>query len=140
MIYNMTFYVEPVEQARPRATRMRKGVRLYDPKKVASFKENLGYIARGTFHHEPLKSPLKVEISFYRSLQKSLSNAECHRRLSGVHRPIVKPDLSNYIKSFEDALNGIIWADDNLIIDLAAHKYYSDKPRIELEVEEYNAH
>lgn len=32
------FNIEPVEQARPRATRMGKGIRLYDPKKVTIFK------------------------------------------------------------------------------------------------------
>ena len=31
------FNIEPVEQARPRATKMRKGIRLYDPHKVATY-------------------------------------------------------------------------------------------------------
>lgn len=136
----MTFCVEPVEQARPRATRFGKGIRLYDPKKVAKYKENLAYLAKFQFRHKPISKPLKIEIKFYRGLQKSISKKERIKRLSHVHRPIVKPDLDNYIKSTLDALNGIIWADDNLIVDLTAHKFYSDKPRIELEVEEYDTH
>lgn len=140
MIYSMTFCVEPVEQARPRATRFGKGIRLYDPKKVAEYKENLAYLAKFQFRHKPISKPLKIEIKFYRELQKSISKKERIKRLSHVHRPIVKPDLDNYIKSTLDALNGIIWADDNLIVDIAAHKLYSDKPRIELEVEEYDTH
>ena len=40
------FDIEPVEQARPRATRMRKGIRVYDPKKVAVFKRQLGMLAK----------------------------------------------------------------------------------------------
>ena len=32
------FDIEPVEQARPRAVRFGKGIRMYDPKKVATFK------------------------------------------------------------------------------------------------------
>mgnify|MGYP001780014312 CR=1 FL=1 len=95
------FDIAPVEQARPRATRMGKGIRLYDPKKVTVFKQQLGMLAR---------------------------------RLSGVHRPTVKPDLDNYIKSTSDALNGIIWADDNLIISLEAKKFYAERPHLTVEI------
>lgn len=38
----LTFEIEPVEQARPRATRMGKGIRLYDPKKVSVYKKTIG--------------------------------------------------------------------------------------------------
>ena len=57
-------------------------------------------------------------------------------RLSGAHRPTVKPDTDNYIKSTLDGLNGLLWADDNQIVDLVASKFYSDRPRVEIEVEE----
>ena len=42
------FDIEPVEQARPRATRMGKGIRLYDPKRVNVFKKQLGLLAEAT--------------------------------------------------------------------------------------------
>ena len=76
-------------------------------------------------------------MEFYRPVQASISNKERARRLSGAHRPIVKPDLSNYIKATEDALNGIIWTDDNLIVTETAEKKYSDHPRIVIEVNLY---
>ena len=59
-------------------------------------------------------------------------------RLSGAHRPIVKPDTDNYIKSTLDGLNGLLWKDDNQIVKIVAEKYYSDHPRVEIEVEEVN--
>ncbi|WP_269148312.1 RusA family crossover junction endodeoxyribonuclease [Limosilactobacillus reuteri] len=59
-------------------------------------------------------------------------------RLSGIHRPIVKPDTDNYIKSTLDGLNGLLWEDDNQIVKIVAEKYYSDRPRVEIEVEEVN--
>jgi Holliday junction resolvase RusA-like endonuclease len=52
--------------------------------------------------------------------------------------PAVKPDLSNYIKSIEDALNGIIWQDDARIVVCNAQKLYAmdgSKPRIEVRIE-----
>lgn len=131
------FDIEPVEQARPRATRMGKGIRLYDPKKVAVYKQQLGYLARQAMQErgmEPLDGPLEVCMEFYRPVQASISKKERARRLSGVHRPTVKPDLSNYIKALEDGLNGIIWIDDNRIVQIVAEKKYSDRPRIVIEV------
>lgn len=131
------FDIEPVEQARPRATRMGKEIRLYDPKKVAIFKRQLGMLARQQMLDrglEPYDGPLEVRMQFYRPVQSSISKKERDRRLLGAHRPTVKPDLSNYIKALEDGLNGIIWIDDNRIVQIVAEKKYSDHPRIVIEV------
>lgn len=133
------FDIEPVEQARPRATRMGKGIRLYDPKKVTVFKRQLGMLARQQMLDrglEPFDGPLEVCMEFNRPVQVSISKKERARRLSGDHRPTVKPDLDNYIKSTSDALNGIIWTDDNCIVSLAAEKYYADKPHLVVEIRE----
>ncbi|WP_270367719.1 RusA family crossover junction endodeoxyribonuclease [Limosilactobacillus fermentum] len=131
------FDIAPVEQARPRATRMGKGIRLYDPKKVSIFKRQLGMLAKQQMLDrglEPYDGPLEVCMEFYRPVQASVSKKERDRRLSGVHRPTVKPDLDNYIKSTSDALNGIIWADDNLIVSLQADKFYSERPYLVVEI------
>lgn len=131
------FDIEPVEQARPRATRMGKGIRLYDPKKVTIFKRQLGMLAKQQMLDrglEPFDGPLEVCMVFFRPVQESLSKKERARRLSGDHRPIVKPDLDNYIKSTSDALNGIIWIDDNLIISLEAKKFYAEQPHLAVEI------
>ena len=133
------FDIEPVEQARPRATRKGKGIRLYDPKKVTIFKRQLGMIAKQQMLDrglEPYDGPLEVHMEFYRPVQASISKKEQARRLSGDHRPTVKPDLDNYIKSASDALNGIIWADDNLIVSLEAKKYYAERPHLTVEIKE----
>lgn len=133
------FDIEPVEQARPRATRMGKGIRLYDPKKVTIFKRQLGMLAKQQMLDrglEPYDGPLEVCMEFYRPVQASISKKERSRRLSGVHRPTVKPDLSNYIKALEDGLNGILWVDDNLIVSLQAEKFYSERPHLVVEIKE----
>lgn len=132
----ITIPIEPVEQARPRAVRMRKGVRLYDPAKVRNYKSELALRTSLRYNSKPLTGPLDVRLKFYRHIQQSISKKERVLRLSGVHRPTVKPDTDNYIKSTLDALNGLLWADDNQIVDLSASKFYSDKPRVEIEVRE----
>lgn len=131
------FDIEPVEQARPRAVRFGTGIRMYDPKKVAVFKRQLGMLAKQQMIDrglDPLDGPLEVCMEFYRPVQASLSKKERARRLLGAHRPTVKPDLDNYIKSTSDALNGIIWADDNCIVGLMAEKFYAEEPHLMVEV------
>ena len=77
-----------------------------------------------------------MSIRFYRKIQKSLTKKEWELRMTGVHRPIVKPDLDNYTKSILDALNGLIWDDDAKIVHMELDKFYSEQPRIEIEVHE----
>lgn len=132
----MILDIEPVEQARPRAVRRGKRIGMYDPPKVSKFKRELRQLAKNRFGDDSFDGELSVEIKFYRPIQKSLSKKERTRRLSGAHRPTVKPDLDNYIKSTLDALNDILWTDDSHIVDLHAHKRYSDRPRIEITVKE----
>ncbi len=131
----LTFEIEPVEQARPRATKTRKGIRLYDPQKVSTYKKQLGMMCKFQYKDKPLDGPLIVSLKFYRHVQSSASKKERKLRLSGAHRPIVKPDTDNYIKSTLDGLNGLLWEDDNQIVKIVAEKYYSDHSRVEIEVQ-----
>ena len=132
------FNIEPVEQARPRATKTRKGIRLYDPQKVATYKKQLGMMCKFQYKDKPLDGPLIVSLKFYRQVQSSISKKERELRIAGAHRPIVKPDTDNYIKSTLDGLNGLLWKDDNQIVKIVAEKYYSDHPRVEIEVRDLN--
>lgn len=130
-----TFDIEPVEQARPRATRMGRGIRLYDPKKVSVYKKQLAMMCKFQYKDQPLSGQLTVNLKFYRHVQSSVSKKERKLRLIGAHRPTVKPDVDNYIKSTLDGLNGLLWEDDNQIVKIVAEKYYSDHPRVEIEVQ-----
>lgn len=132
----LTIPIEPVEQARPRATRMRRGVRFYDLAKVRNYKSELALRVRMRYTSNPLTGPLSVKVKFYRRNQKGVSKRRMQLREEGKIRPTKKPDLSNYLKSFEDALNGTLWTDDALIVHEEIDKYYSENPRIEVEVDE----
>lgn len=124
---------EPVPAGRPRFS----NGHAYDSKRSRDYKRFVSHEAKLKYHGGLLRDmPLKVEIRVYRHVQRSLSKVERDRRLRGEHRPIVKPDTSNYVKLIEDALTGIVWEDDNLITDLVASKWYSDDPRIEVTVTE----
>lgn len=135
----IVFNIEPQQQERPRATGRGRFIRVYDPPKTAKFKRELKQLAmlemQGRIKYE---KAISVTIRFYRKVQKSVSKIEHARRTEGHVRPIVKPDLDNYIKSTLDALNGVIWTDDATIVELNTSKWYADDPRIEIEVKELN--
>jgi Holliday junction resolvase RusA-like endonuclease len=120
------FAIEPVEQQRPRAVHRGKGIRLYDPVKVKAYKVQLHDLASREYHGSPFKDAIKVELTFYRRIQKSISNVEYERRLKNETLPTVK----NFIKSTLDALTGVLWTDDNIITDIVARKRYSDDPHV----------
>lgn len=124
----------PQSQLRPRATRMGKGVRLYDPKKTADYKKYVRETAALQWEHGILEGALHVKLNVYRPIQKSDSKKNKMKKDKGIIRPVVTPDATNYAKGIEDALNGIIWKDDSQIVDLHVSKFYSEQPRIELEV------
>lgn len=110
----LVVYGEPVPAARPRFNRSGHA---YDPLKSRAYKQYVSLEASKQYQGDLIgKKPLSVHIAIY--------------------RPIVKPDTSNYVKLIEDALTGVIWKDDNCIVDLTASKYYSDDPRIEVTVTE----
>ena len=72
----LTFDIEPVEQARPRATRMGRGIRLYDPKKVSVYKKQLAMMCKFQYKDQPLSGQLTVNLKFYRHVQSSVSKKE----------------------------------------------------------------
>lgn len=124
---------EPVAQGRPRATARNGHVRMYDPAKSRQYKDLVRSVAQRHVS-EPLDRPVVLIINVYRSIPKSFSKKARNLAAEGQIRPITKPDIDNYIKGILDGLNGVVWVDDNRIISLTVNKFYSDTPRVEVEV------
>jgi Holliday junction resolvase RusA-like endonuclease len=131
---------EPVAQGRPRFNP--KTCKAVDPAKSKDFKTYLAYAAAVQMNGQPpLKGPLVLSVRVYRSMLKSFSKKKAEEAETGAIRPETKPDLSNYIKGIEDALNGIVWTDDSQIVAYKEPfgKYYSNMPRVEIDVEPFGA-
>ena len=80
--------------------------------------------------------PIEVHLRYYIPLLKSFNKTKRDMALNGYLRPPTRPDIDNYIKGTLDGLNGIFWEDDGQIVEIQAGKYYSDNPRIEMEIKE----
>lgn len=128
---------EPVAQGRPRAGKTRRGKTvLYDPKKSRDFKTYVKLSASQHAPKNPLQGPIHLEVSIFRPIPKSFSKKKTAKAEARLLRPTTKPDSSNYVKLIEDALNGVIWKDDSQIVSLVVHKFYSQKPRVNIRVNE----
>ncbi|CAK1242908.1 Holliday junction resolvase RusA (prophage-encoded endonuclease) (RusA) [Fructobacillus fructosus] len=145
------FDIKPQQQERPRIgmkseynrskTYTKRKPYLYDPKKVVEYKKRLAYLAnleKSVNYFEPLSGALALNVTFYILPPKSLSKVKHAMAIIGDLLPFKKPDLSNYIKSTEDALNGILWKDDAMLCDINAKKRFSDEEKIVIEVSKIN--
>ncbi|MGH2080234.1 RusA family crossover junction endodeoxyribonuclease [Aerococcus urinaeequi] len=134
------FDIAPVPQGRPRFARRGKSIQTYDPPKSKKFKQELAALAEKKKEQQHFYAdkhvPIEVCLRFYIPLLKSFTKTKCEQAINGALRPPKKPDIDNYIKGTLDSLNGIFWNDDGQIVDLHIGKYYSDNPRIEMEIKE----
>lgn len=122
---NFIIQGEPVAKGRPKLSRYGT----YTPKKTKEYEEHIKQEWRKNGYKEPLTGAVMVDITFYRSIQKSSSKAAKTAKLTGKVKPTVKPDLDNYIKAVLDGLNGLAWVDDSQIVNISATKEYSLEPK-----------
>jgi len=116
VIFN--FPTDPVAKGRPRFA---KG-RAYTPQKTRDFEKLIKTMARVQYKGEPLEGALSMHVVFYIKKPKS----------SKLNLPINRNpgDIDNLVKNIADSLNDIAYLDDSQIIDLSAHKRYSDRGMI----------
>jgi Holliday junction resolvase RusA-like endonuclease len=128
---------DPVAKGRHRHRLNTKTGKIFthpDPK-TARFEDRLAWAAQVTMAGRPLLTgPLVVIVDAYRAVPASWSNKRRASALSGELRPTTTPDWDNYGK-IVDALNRVVWIDDSQIVDGRARKFYSDRPRIEIRVD-----
>jgi Holliday junction resolvase RusA-like endonuclease len=117
----------------------KKGVLAYDPSNVRNFKKQLREEAERKLPNVfvPAAGQVRIIAKVFKNPPLSLSKVKYKAILAemGYLRPEKTPDTDNYGKAIKDAFKGILWVDDNLIVDDYVEKYYSSKPRIEISIE-----
>lgn len=124
----LTIPGEVVAKSRPKFTSRGGYARAYTPKKTRDYEALVKYYAL-QLKQQPLIEAIEVDISVHRVPPKSWSKKKQREALEGVILPVTKPDADNYAKSVLDSLNGILFKDDNQIVDLNIKKRYSEEAK-----------
>lgn len=126
----------PKGKARARTVRTRGGQTFsYTPEGTVLY-ENLIKISFSQTGERPFGAEeyLRVAIMAYYPVPKGTSKKKATEMIAGYIRPAKKPDIDNVVKSILDALSGVTYHDDTQVVAVFAEKYYSDTPRVEVEI------
>lgn len=73
----------------------------------------------------PFRGPCLLSVVYYMPEPSSFPALARELAASGELVHASRPDLSNYVKQLEDALNGVLWEDDGQIVRLEVSKAYA---------------
>jgi Holliday junction resolvase RusA-like endonuclease len=123
---------EPRGKGRPRFAR-RTG-HAYTPQQTASYEACLRHEAALVMRNQPpLEGALRVQVNAYFGIPASWSSKKRAAARAGTIRPTKRPDWENVAKML-DAFNGVVWRDDAQVVEGWIEKYYTDRPRLRIEV------
>lgn len=122
MKWTATFPLAPVAKGRPRLGKFGA----FTPAKTRKAEDALRYFFS---QNSPIlfEGPICVAMDFILVRPASISKKK-------RPWPITRPDLSNYLKTVEDAANGILWRDDAQIVTLITRKMYGDTASIKMTI------
>ena len=131
----------PIGQGRPKFSTINGHAKAYDPEKSRNYKAYVRLLATQAMKDSGftmIKGPCVLRIDAYFEVPKSKSKKFREAALSGLEYPTKKPDIDNIIKAIQDALNGLAYKDDALIVKLGVVKLYSEIPRVEVTLIEWD--
>ena len=125
---------EPKGKGRPRVSTRNGFARAYPPKDTANY-ENL---VRYTYQSDVgvmLQGDITARITAYFPIPKSVSKKQRQAMLDGVIPHTKKPDCDNIAKIILDSVHEVAYDDDKQIYRIVVEKWYSDVPRVEIDLE-----
>ena len=134
--FSIVVYGAPVPKGRPRLSAINGHARAFTPAKTRRYEDLIRLEAgRAMEGRDQLQGPTRVRIRAFMPIPKTMQTKPKLALIeAGALRPITKPDADNFAKVI-DALNGIVWPDDNQVVELTVEKFYSERPRLELSAE-----
>lgn len=109
--------------------------RAYTPEKTRMYEDYIKLLYGCEIKHY-FEGNVKLVVNAYYSIAKSDSKKVKEKKLNNILRPSKKPDIDNVYKIIADSLNDIAYKDDTQIIEGSFAKYYSDRPRVEVTIED----
>ena len=87
----------------------------------------------------PLTGPVYLTALVELPIPASWSKRRSAAAIVGEIRPTSRPDVDNFLKSGMDAINGIVVADDSLIVKVTVEKKFGVDPKLVLLIEPIEA-
>ncbi len=88
-----------------------------------------------SYGRTPLNCAVRLTAVFVMPIPQSWSMRKRQQALAGLMHPTARPDCSNMLENVNDALNGIVYRDDSLIVDLTGtRKVFGEKPCVDITV------
>jgi len=95
--------------------------------RLKTYQELIRIVASGAMAgRHPHDGPVTMEIEFFRPIPKSAPRGAAARQKWVDKHTLMAPDLSNYNKGAEDALNGVVYVDDSCVVGLQTYKDYTE--------------
>lgn len=124
--------IRAVPKGRPRLGR--RGF-VYTPESTQHFETQIKVLASTTMGHRlPYSCPVKVTINIIEPVPKSYSKLQVELAEAGLILP-PRGDLDNRVKAVTDAMNGVVYQDDDQVGDIVASKRYGSTYLIHVVIE-----
>ena len=131
----------PTPQMRARHSAVNGFSRTYKHEKQAQREKVLMVMLKKHRPKQPLQGEIMLGVKVYLPVPTSKPKKWKEAAARGEVRPTTKPDLDNLIKQIKDCLTMMrFWEDDKQVVGYleGTGKYYSEKPRWEVEIEQWN--
>jgi Holliday junction resolvase RusA-like endonuclease len=108
----------------------------YTPEKTRSYEGMIRTAAMDALgSRPPLDEPIEFVLRAVFPVPASWSARKQQQAIAGQIKPGKKPDLDNIAKAWNDALNGVAYRDDALIVRMALEKHYGPQPLVMVTVQ-----
>jgi len=125
----------PQGKGRPRVGKIGGHARMFTPAKTVAYEGLIAHAARIAMAGRPLlEGAAACNVFIDCQVPTSWSGKKQRAALAGDVMPTAKPDADNVLKAVFDGMNGVVWRDDVLCVDLRVRKRYAATPCVRVEI------
>ena len=126
---------QPQGKGRPRIGKVGQHARMFTPAKTVAYEGLVAHAAQQAMRGAALFSgAVACNVFLDCEVPASWSAKKQRMALAAEVLPTTKPDADNVVKAIFDGLNGVLWRDDVLVVDLRVRKRYAAVPCVRVEV------
>lgn len=125
----------PQGKGRARAYRVGNFIKHYTPEKTRTYEGMIRTAAMDVMgDRPPISDAIEFDLCAVFSIPQSWPDKKQLRAMSGELKPTKKPDADNILKTWADAMNGVVFVDDCQIVKATLRKCYGDRPGVTVTV------